>query len=43
MVIWCDNIDTKEDFWKNFDDQFFLCILNYGFFLLSLLIIDSNM
>jgi hypothetical protein len=30
MVVWCDNIDTKEDFLqKN------LCTLNYMFFLIS--------
>jgi hypothetical protein len=28
MVIWCDNIDIKENFWKDLDDQIFLCILN---------------
>jgi hypothetical protein len=31
MVIWCDNVDTKEDFFESFDDQFFLSTLNYGF------------
>jgi hypothetical protein len=32
MVIWCDNINTKENFLEDFDDQNFLCTLNYGFF-----------
>jgi hypothetical protein len=37
MVIWCDNIDTKEDFLeKDFNDQIFLWTFNYNFFLLSL-------
>jgi len=35
MIIWCDNIDIKEEFWKELDDQVFLCILNYDFFLIK--------
>jgi hypothetical protein len=35
MVIWCDNINTKEDFLEDFDDQIFLCTLNYGFSLIK--------
>jgi hypothetical protein len=32
----------RRTFWKDFDDQNFLCTLNYGFFLLSPLINESN-
>jgi hypothetical protein len=42
MVIWCDNIYIKEDFWKDFDYQKFICTLNYGFLLLSPLFNESN-
>jgi hypothetical protein len=28
--------------WKDFEDQIFLCTLNYGFFLLSLLFNECN-
>jgi hypothetical protein len=33
---------TKEDFWKDFDDQTIFYTLKYGFFLLSLLFIENN-
>jgi hypothetical protein len=34
----CGNIDTrKRIFWRYFDDQIFLCTLNYEFFLLNIL------
>jgi hypothetical protein len=42
MVIWCDNINTKGNFLEGFDDQNFLCTLNYGFFLLSFLFNEHN-
>jgi hypothetical protein len=42
MIIWCDNIDTKDFFLKGFNDQNFLCTLNYGFFPLSLFFNESN-
>jgi hypothetical protein len=42
MVIGWGNINTKKINWKEFDDQIFLCILNYDFFLLSFLFNESN-
>jgi hypothetical protein len=33
MIIWCDDFDIKRTFWKDFDDQVCLCIVNYGLFL----------
>jgi len=44
MVIWYNNIDTKEDFFGKvlIDDQKFLYTLNYDFFLLSPLLNQSN-
>jgi len=38
MIILCDNIDIKENFLKKIDDQIFLCILNYDFFIESFFI-----
>ncbi len=42
MIIWCDNIDTKEFFSTRLKDQIFLCTLNYGFFPLSPFFNESN-
>jgi hypothetical protein len=32
----------RNTFWKDFDDQNFICTFNYGFFLLSPLYNESN-
>ncbi len=33
---------TRKIFWKDFDEQIFLCILNYEFLLLSPLFKENN-
>ncbi len=32
MIIQFDDFDRGKTFWKDFDDQICLCIVNYGFF-----------
>jgi hypothetical protein len=42
MIIWCGDIDTKEDFLEDFDNQIIIFIVKHGFFLLSPLFIERN-
>jgi hypothetical protein len=42
MVIWCDNIDTKEDFLEEFWWSNFFMYLELWFFLLSYLFNKKN-
>jgi len=42
MIIWCGDIDTKENFLERFWWPSFFCTLNCGFFLLSILFFESN-